>query len=201
MGGMDYRKWARVPYWSAKQCVALVTGVDPDQFGVLVLYHLDLHEKVLEAQRNKELPDRIRPIVFLEWAREHQIDFPDELEKAVSTTEVDIARLEDRCEELGRRHDELRRENQQFRYELDRLRAAADAGASRRKAVKEPSTKERNSLNTLIIGMAIAGYAWPPEAPKSPVTREIRNDLKNLGLDMDETTILKYLRQAKEALP
>jgi hypothetical protein len=49
--------------------------------------------------------------------------------------------------------------------------------------------------------MAIAGYAWPPEAPKSPVTREIRNDLKNLGLDMDETTILKYLRQAKEALP
>jgi hypothetical protein len=201
MGGMDYRKWARVPYWSAKQCVALVTGVDPDQFGVLVLYHLDLHEKVLEAQRNKELPDRIRPIVFLEWAREHQIDFPDELEKAVSTTEVDIARLEDRCEELGRRHDELRRENQQFRYELDRLRAAADAGASRRKAVKEPSTKERNSLNTLIIGMAIAGYAWPPEAPKSPVTTEIRNDLKNLGLDMDETTILKYLRQAKEALP
>jgi hypothetical protein len=61
MGGMDYREWARAPYWSAKQCVALVTGEDPDRIGVfLVLYHQDLHEKLLEAQRNKELPERIR---------------------------------------------------------------------------------------------------------------------------------------------
>jgi hypothetical protein len=206
MGDMDYRKWARAPYWSAKQCVALATGEDPDRIGVfLVLYHQDLHEKVLEAQRNKELPDRIRPIVFLEWAREHKIDFPDELEKGVSTNEVDIAQLEDRYGQLERRHDELRRDNQELRSELGRLRAAADADASRRKAVKkavkEPSTKERNYLNKLIIGMATGGYGWPPWDSKSPVPKAIRSDLQILGLDMDEQTILDHLRASREALP
>jgi hypothetical protein len=202
MGDIDYRKWARAPYWSAKQCVALATGEDPDRIGVfLVLYHQDLHEKVLEAQRNKELPDRIRPIVFLEWAREHKIDFPDELEKAVSTTEVDIAQLEGRCGQLERRHDELLRDNQRLQYELDRLQAAASRQKAVKKAVKEPSTKERNYLNKLIIGMATGGYGWPPEAERSPVTTDIRKDLKKLELDMDEETILKYLRASREALP
>jgi hypothetical protein len=205
MGGMDYRKWARAPYWSAKQCVALVTGEDPDQFGVLlVLYHQDLHEKVLEAQRNKELPDRIRPIVFLEWAREHKIDFPDELEKGVSTNEVDIAQLEDRYGQLERRHDELRRENQDLRYELDRLRASGPPQP------KEPSKtqlkKTRNSLDRLIIGMAIARYKWIPNADRHPAARKIADDLKCLGdagypgLEMNEATVLSYLREAKQVL-
>jgi cell division protein FtsB len=198
----NYLKWARAPYWSAKQCVALVTGEDPDHIGVfLVLYHQDLHEKVLEAQRNKELPELIRPIVFLAWAREHKIDFPDELEKAVSTNEVDIAQLEERYGQLERRHDELRRDNQELRYELDRLRALQP----KKPTTSKPSKKEFTSLYKLVIGMAIVKYKWDPAALRHPATRKISEDLNNakvndvnLGLGLDQDTVHKHLHAAKD---
>jgi cell division protein FtsB len=198
MGGIDYRKWARAPYWSAKQCVALATGEDPDQIGILlVLYHQDLREKVLEAQRNKELPERIRPIVFLAWAREHKIDFPDELEKAVSMNEVDIAQLEDRYGQLERRHDELRRENQELRYERDRLRAAADA--TPKPPPKEVTPRARSSLLKMVIAMAMAKYGYDPTKNRNEGTvTDIVDEIHARGMQLGDDRVLHYLRQAAE---
>ena len=72
----------------------------PDQKGTLTLFFFqDLQEQILEAQRNKELAELIRPIEFLAWARHHRIDFSDELEQAVSANEFDIAQLQLRYEQ------------------------------------------------------------------------------------------------------
>jgi hypothetical protein len=207
MGDIDYRKWARAPYWSAKQCVALATGVDPDQSGLLVLYHQDLHDRIVEAQRNRELPELIRPIVFLEWAREHKIDFPDELETAVSTTEVDIAQLEGRCGQLERRHDELRLDNQALRSELDRLTRQLDRLRASKPKERPASAekKELISLYKLVVGMAIVKYKWDPIPQRHPATVKISEDLKyvevnneTLDLGIGPGTVRKYLHRAKD---
>jgi hypothetical protein len=61
--------------------------------------------------------------------------------------------------------------------------------------------RERESLLRLIVGMAIKGYAYNPKAAKNTATKEIADDLRLLGLALDEDTIRKYLSEAKDHLP
>jgi len=205
----NYREWARARRWSADECLFLTFGKNPDAI-VLVekdkagtshfARHRDaVREQILAAQRNKELPERIRPVEFLAWAREHKIDFPAELEEAVSTNELDLAQLQDR-------YEKLRHENQMLRYELDRLKASSHPQL-KESSTRELSKKERNSLNKLILGMAIHKYKWNPHAARHPAPSNIADDLKllhfdgvDLRLGLDEETVLKYLREAMEVL-
>src|SRR5262249_54207185 len=84
--GPNYRKWARRPYWSAEECIALSFGKDPDVIDLQDVEDLmgnspfcsryaAVHEKVMGAQQNKALPERIPPVEFFAWARQHEIDF------------------------------------------------------------------------------------------------------------------------------
>jgi hypothetical protein len=224
----DYRKWARRLYWSPDECAALTFGKDPHQvnwdvversIGHFAEYYAMLRQRILTAQGNKELPERIRPFEFFAWARQHEIDFPPELEKAVLKNDVDIEELEQQCEELRRenqrlraneldstqlqqryeqleqRHGELRSENRRLLYELDQLRTCSPAPEP-----KEVTPRERTSLYRLVIGMAVGAYKWDPKALRSPVPKEIADDVKNLELDLSQETILRYLREAAEEL-
>lgn len=60
------------------------------------------------------------------------------------------------------------------------------------------SSKERNSLLKIIIGMAVDGYGYDPKASRSPAAREISACLLTRGISVDEDTIRKWLNQAKE---
>jgi len=206
----DFRKWARAPFWSDEQCVALTFAKDPDGIdsqdvedtvcnSPFARHYVALHELILEAQRIKDLPERIRPVEFLAWARQRDITMPDELEEAVSTNELDIAKLEEECERLEERDRGLRRENQLLRYQLDRLRASSPPPAPL--PPKELSAKERTSLYKLVIGMAIGGYKWDPKRVKNAATTEITDDLRNNNVALDQDTVLKFLRAAAEELP
>jgi hypothetical protein len=206
----DFHEWARKGYWSAEECVALIFRKDPHQCNrqkIEDIFPADLvepfaqnyiaaHEQILAAQRNKELPERIRPTEFLAWARQYKNDFsyflvPYLLEKAVSANDLDIAQLQDR-------YENLRRENQELRYEVERLR---NNSPSPEKEVKEVSPRERISMYKLIVGMAMDGYGWVPTAARSPVPKEISVCLKDKGLHLDEDTVHKYLHEAKDVLP
>jgi hypothetical protein len=67
---------------------------------------------------------------------------------------------------------------------------------------KALSTTERTSLLKMVIGMAIKGYSYDPEAKKSTATKDILKDLDDLGVGLDAGTLLKWLRQARdEVLP
>lgn len=67
------------------------------------------------------------------------------------------------------------------------------------------STKERETMLKLIIGMAIDGYGYDPSAAKSPLTWEgedsLRAHLQLHGISVDPDTIRKYLKEAKALLP
>ncbi len=62
-------------------------------------------------------------------------------------------------------------------------------------------TKERDTLLKLVIGMAVRGYAYDPTAKRSATTGEIKSDLDLLGINLDEDTIRKWLKESAERLP
>ena len=63
-------------------------------------------------------------------------------------------------------------------------------------------TLERESLLKLVIGMAIEGYKYSPDAARNTATADIANDLAKLGLTMTDDTVRKWLKQAaKTVLP
>lgn len=67
------------------------------------------------------------------------------------------------------------------------------------------STKERETMLKLIIGLAIAGYGYNPKDSRSSITGEgagsIQADLAQHGINIDADTIRKYLKEAQKLLP
>jgi hypothetical protein len=65
---------------------------------------------------------------------------------------------------------------------------------------KPIGTRERNTLLKLVIGMAINGYGHSPGAAKSDAPANIASDLANLGLDVTDDTVRKYLKEAAQTV-
>lgn len=64
------------------------------------------------------------------------------------------------------------------------------------------STRERDTLLKLLIGMAIDGYDYEPSAAKSPVPKQLQDVLAALRIDVSDDTIRKYLKEAvRNVLP
>jgi cell division protein FtsB len=206
----DYQKWARAPFWSIEECIALMFERDPATANTNFFESLahdplraSKYQAVLKAQSNKELMERIRPVEFLDWTKTHGIDLSHELKQAIHANEFDIAQLQARYEKLTERHERLRSENRKLHYELDRLKAASTLQQQQKEAPQpnELSTKERTSLYKLVIGMAIGGYKWDRKRTKNAATTLITSDLQNNGVGLDQDTVLKFLREASGVLP
>lgn len=99
--------------------------------------------------------------------------------------------------------------------ELDRARVGSEikqlrelqARAGGRKGAQvatgggdELPTRARDTLLKLVIGMAISRYGYDPRKGKSPVTKRIVDDLASLGIPLSDDTVLKWLRQANDAV-
>lgn len=70
------------------------------------------------------------------------------------------------------------------------------------KSAEEPlSTKERNTLLKMIVGMAIGGYKYGPKSKNNgPAIEEIREDLDAEGIPLSDDTIRNYLKEAVETV-
>ena len=61
---------------------------------------------------------------------------------------------------------------------------------------KPISNTERNTLLKLVIGMAVKGYSHDPAASRSTAPKEIADDLAELGINVTDDTVRKYLKEA-----
>jgi hypothetical protein len=61
--------------------------------------------------------------------------------------------------------------------------------------------KERETLLKLVIGMAINGYRYDPNALRSDKIPEIESDLAKIGISLDADTVRKWLKESAEILP
>ena len=67
--------------------------------------------------------------------------------------------------------------------------------------IRDLSTKERNTLYKIILGMAVKGYGYDPEASKSHAPKEIEDDLAQLNINLTAETIRRYLKEAHSEFP
>ena len=63
-------------------------------------------------------------------------------------------------------------------------------------ATKGLSTVERQSLLKLVLGMAMEGYRYSPDAARNEATADIAADLAKHGLQVSDDTVLKWLKEA-----
>jgi hypothetical protein len=59
-------------------------------------------------------------------------------------------------------------------------------------------TKVRDSMLRLILGMAMKKYKFDPNKKMNSATKEIADDLAEYGLGLDEDTVRKYLKEARD---
>ena len=62
------------------------------------------------------------------------------------------------------------------------------------------ATRERDTLLKLVLGMALAGYRYDPQAARSAVATEIAGDLVKHGLAVSDDTVRNYLKEAAATL-
>jgi len=128
------------------------------------------------------LPVSLSPAEFISWAEETGIALPQDLVDAVRTT---VGLLEDR-RSLTAERDELREEVKRLKEE-----------AARNKPLL---TRERETYQKIILGMAIKGYGYNPAAGRSNAPKEIADDLANLQIHVSDDTVRHKLKDAFDTI-
>ena len=82
-----------------------------------------------------------------------------------------------------------------------RTAARIKAESERPEQSKPLGERERNTLLRIIIGMAIRGYGYDPDAARSDVPKQVADDLSALGLECSDQTIREKLKEARSLLP
>jgi hypothetical protein len=169
--------WARSPYWSPAEGVALAYDLDPkvavarlstgyDNPGISgpaeARHLLDLAYRALHVG---DLDDVAAPVAFMRWARSIGVEFHPAWWDAMAGREVPGQKAVDEP-------------------------AALPAGP-------DLKTKEQETLLKLVAGMAMAFYGWSPDALRSSATKEIADDLARCGVPLDPDTIRKWVRKGR----
>jgi len=124
------------------------------------------------------LPVLISPAEFISWAEQTGVALPQDLVDAVRAS---AGRIEDR-RSLAAERDELRKEVKRLKEE-----------AARNKPLL---TRERETYQKIILGMAIKGYAYNPTGGRSDKPREIADDLTDLQIQVCDDTVRQKLKDA-----
>ena len=189
----DFAYWSKIARWTLEEATALSFGKAPEfvNWDKIEAYHgqssfADDYSKrrslLLRAQEAKELPVLISPAEFISWAEQTGIALPQELVDAVRAS---AGRIEDR-RSLAAERDELREEVKRLKEE-----------AAREKPL---STRERETLLKIILGMAIERYGYNPTAGRSPIPKQIADDLATLGISVSDDTVRQKLKDAFDTI-
>jgi hypothetical protein len=73
--------------------------------------------------------------------------------------------------------------------------------AQEEKQEKALTSRERDTLLKLVIGMAVGGYGHDVMAKKTDTVSQIILDIEKLGLSISDETARKYLKEAAGLLP
>jgi hypothetical protein len=179
------------------------------------------------AVAGRQLFDPVLPTIFVDWAERLELGLPDELTAAVRArashatdwkelfkqskqanekSEAQWSRMFSECRaSLEKNHKDWRtlsgQKDELIRSLEERVRQVQTQSSDAPAKQKELSTRERDSLLKLTIGMAVLGYGFDPKAERSPQVQEIADDLARAGVSLDADTVRKWLRIAADLLP
>jgi len=223
----DFSHWSKASYWTLDEAVALSFGKAPetvswDQVNIFTKIssfanqYAKTRDLVLRARTMQQLSDPIIPGVFLAWAKRNDISYSVELEEMLVARGQQIAdwktgydqikaqfdthtkTTEKHLDEKDGLIDKLTAEHDQLLVRLAELEELTDSSPEKEKPLL---TKERESVLKLIIGMAIKGYNYNPNAARNEATKEIADDLAKLGIALDTDTVRKWVKEGVDILP
>jgi hypothetical protein len=220
----DFAYWIKAAHWTLDEAIALSFGRAPEHVSWEKLKSLVQTSRfAFEYQRRRELAlracqweqlfDPVLPGVFLAWARRTDVSIPPDLEAAVAAHGVQVADWKSLFDRLKASTDEqyaqlqslCDRQALKIQHLLDQIKELETQFASAREqapSLEKPlSTRERDSLLKLVIGMAMGGYGYVPTANRSEQPAVIEADLARQGVPLDVDTIRKWLKRGAELLP
>jgi hypothetical protein len=221
----DFDYWSKIAHWTLDEAVALSFGKAPElvnwptiskylQLSPFAVQYSRRRELALRAAQWKQLNDPVLPGIFLAWAKELEIEVPTALVEAVKKRGP-IQDWKSLFDELKMAHTKREASWTALDVAKNRTIAARDravaaleervrhleAQQSTQPPEKQLSTRERESLLKLVIGMAVGGYGYESTARRSEQTSAIADDLLRTGVSLDADTVRKWLREAAELLP
>lgn len=218
--------WAQISYWTAEEAVALSLGKDPRvvnlnsiaSYSGSSLFVGDFTSKLQLISRAIEagqLFEKNVPTFFLAWAERTDFPMPAVLIEAVQRrggqiadwkTEYDalLELVKGLAEDMSRKDadlDGLAEAARAMYHENIRLEERLQYLESRRSSPgTDVSPRERKSMLTMILAMAMKKYQFDPKKGKNPATTNIAGTVSEIGLNLDEDTVRKFLNEAKGLL-
>lgn len=213
----DFSYWSRISFWTLDEAVALSFGKDPRIVrwkNIEPITNISSFAKEYSARRvmverakiSGQLWESTYPNLFLAWAERMRFEMPTALIDAVKALGIQIAdwkTIYDKQTEIWQSKF-IDQQNtildlttmNELLHEKTNLIASQPVKESERTI----TTRERDSLLKLVIGMAIKGYGYDPKATRSPTAQEVADDLVRLGIPLEADTVRKYLKEAAELL-
>lgn len=195
----DFEHWSKLSYWHPFEAACLSVGLgpilisnasqqeldcEPDTFE-LISKHLRLANRAAEAE---VLPAQATPREWLSWFTSRAIPVPDKLAENVASI-PDLEKFG--LVKLSPDQTEAILEG------IDFLKVAVSEDRSTNLNASS-STKEIQSLEKLVITMALSGYGHDPYGSRSSTAKEIADDAAANGISINEDTVRKYLKRAAE---
>ncbi len=204
----DFDFWIKAAHWTLDEAVALSLGKNPRTVNWTAIqpylgqspFAAKFDQRRMLATRARDanqLADSNVPGFFLAWAIRNDIDVPADLVAAVEARGHQVADWKTAYDDAQTTIEALRTELDDLRQELAKGRQSEPA----ERAEKPLITRERDTVLKLIIGIAMGGYGYDPRAKRSPIASEIADELAGFGLSIDEDTVRKWLKEAKQILP
>lgn len=214
----DYGHWIRAARWSIEESAFLLRRIDPrkvnrhewlrekgrrEGIGQEIR---DLHDLLRRAHRAGLINDPTHPSNIIAWAKEQLIELPKVLLQAAEKCGIEVPDRRRLIEDQQEQIEQLQAKIAELSGVNDapggaKIKAGSAVRGSASADDKPLGTTERNSLLTLVIGMAVKGYGYDPAAKRNDSTGDIFSDLHSLGIGMDQNTIRKYLREGADLLP
>lgn len=202
----DFEHWGRMELWSLDEATALSFGKDPrvvlrKRVEAVLSYtspfaskYRDLCEVIERAVKARSLSFPIKPEIFVAWTEKNGVLFPENLKTIVK------ARGQETPDWKGR-YDDLSEKTTKMIAEQESRIADLTQELEKALAEKPLKTRERDTVCKIIIGMAVRGYAYNPQAKKNTAISDIASDIQHLGLSVDQDTIRRWVQEALLLIP
>lgn len=223
----DFTHWAKAAYWTLEEAIALAFGRSPEvvnwkklesyrNVSPFVAEYAKVRDFAIRAKNWNQLYDPVYPSIYLAWAKRNDIGYPEGLGELVVKYGQNIGdwktaydNLKENFDAQKAQYDALvdgtKKDSAKVGQKVAALVEERDALLGQIADLKAPgkplNPKERESVLRLIIGIAIKGYSYNPSMSRSPIAREIADDLAETGLPLSEDTVRKWLKEAAELLP
>jgi hypothetical protein len=228
----DFEHWSKAAHWTLEEAVALSLGKAPEvvNSGTIQKY-LEVspfafrYSRLLDLAKRatiwQKLFDPVMPIMFFNWTKDNEIEFPEALgekiikrsgefldwkglfEKLKLQYEEDFAAWRKTAQDQG---DLLAKCNEniailQSKLEESQAKLYAFAEAPAPAPEKRQSTREREGMLKVIYSMAIGGYGYNPSDRRSKVIPDILKDIELQGLSVSDDTLRRYIKAACDLFP